>query len=1221
MILCAVSFQTAGQIQCIIGSVRYTAQVRIIQHPAYMYLKNIEMQGFKSFANKIRLDFPRGFTAIVGPNGSGKSNVADAVRWVLGEQRVKQLRGGSMQDVIFSGTELRKPLSFAYAAITFDNSDHKLPVDYEEVTVARRLYRSGESEYLLNRAQVRLRDIQELFYDTGIGREGYSIIGQGQIDRVLSEKPEDRRELFDEAAGIVKFKRRKETTLKKLESEQANLARVRDILDELERQAAPLEKQAGKAQIYLRAREELKILDVNLFLREHHKALAQQEKLETDLSAAREELSGINARFEEAKGSYESVQTSLQELENTIERLRGEIAHTNAVRSQLETQIQVSEESLKALSANAEHFHTREESVRSQISEKEREISDLENAVSGLKTLLASMEKFRAEAQEELDAVQAEEALLQERMDAHRGELMQIVNRRGSVRAQLASVQAKREQAESRSREVSTLLQQTHQDEKEQDRELERLQKEADRIAREIEEQDARRVSAEEEILVQKKRLTLADESLRKYEAEYHREKSRMDALVNLTERYEGFGGSVKRVMEEKSREKGLIGVVADLIKTQPKYETAIETALGGSIQNIVTDNEETARRMIELLKREKAGRATFLPLTAVHAGQGFGMMGALKEQGAIGLADTLVTAAPEHRDVVHSLLGRTLVADNYEHAVQISRRYQQKIRIVTLSGELFAPGGAISGGAFRSSSNLLGRRREIADLRKRVKELRDLVSQAEEEIAKAKEDRNRARAGQESARTLLQGLSLEQNTIRMNIAAQEERRRESEEGLTQLREQTLEATRTKEDLDTKEDELQKELTVSEQSEREANAALEQLSARAQSLHGKEDEKLAGVRKWDSEVQKNRQKMEFRTQELARAQAELTRIQTELAEILEGIRSGDASMEEKKRTIASVRETIEASGDAHEQNRLSLAAAQQQRADLTEQQKKIVEERESLSGDQSRMEREIYRLEDQLEKSRDAMDRQINYLWDEYEIVPSAAKDLADASMTDVSAMKTRAEELRGEIKSLGSVNVGAIEEYRQVKERYTFLKTQYDDLCTAAAALEKIAAELDEQMRRQFRTQFGRIREEFDRVFRQFFGGGSGRLELVEGEDLLTAGVRVIAQPPGKKLQNMMQMSGGEKALTAIALLFAIQNLKPSPFCLLDEIEAALDESNVARFAEYLHKSSEHTQFIVITHRRGTMNRADRLYGITMQEKGVSTLVGVDLIPDEDLA
>lgn len=1186
-----------------------------------MYLKSIEIQGFKSFANKIKLDFHNGFTAIVGPNGSGKSNVADAVRWVLGEQRVKQLRGGSMQDVIFSGTELRKPLSSAYVAITFDNSDHTLPVDYQEVTVARRLYRSGESEYLLNNVQVRLRDVQELFYDTGIGKEGYSIIGQGQIERILSDKPEDRRELFDEAAGIVKFKRRKETSLKKLENEKANLVRVSDILSELERQVGPLEKQAQKAQVYLKAHEELMNLDVNLFLLQNKETMARLEELKQTLENTKGELAQTQQRFETSKTTYEQIGTGLEELETVIETARNDIAHSNILKNQLETQIKVTEESIRSMSGNAEHFRTREESVQGQIEEKKAERSSMARGKDSIDERMQALQAEKERARGELDAVQESQRQISDEVDRKRSELLETVNSRGTIKAKMAAMNTRREQYELRKSELTSKLVRASSDEAEYDRELERLRNVFEQVAGEAADLGDRQKELEQQIAERKGILSGADERLRAAQAEYHQEKSRLDALANLTERYEGFGGSVKRVMEQKEREPGLVGVVADLIKTEPKYETAIETALGGSIQNIVTNDESTAKRMISLLKREKAGRATFLPLTAIRNNQGFNMMGALKERGVIGLADTLVRTAPEYRDVARSLLGRVLVVDQYDHAVEISRKYQQKIRMVTLEGEMFMPGGAISGGGFRNSSNLLGRRREMTELEKRIKELRTSMEKLEDDIAKAKEERNRLRAEQESVRVRLQAKFIEQNTARMNISAQEQRKQESEQGYEALREENLSIEDIRRELEKEEQELTAQLAASEQIEREADAAIEERNSRLSALRDDEDKKLAVVQKWDMELQKERQKQAFEEQELSRVDAELRRLEAELQEIRSSIQQGDLDIEDKKRNIETLKCTME---DAHarlQEKQELLEKSQEQKTELTGKQKEALAEREQLSEEKAQLDKEVFRLSELTGKAEETLERQINYLWSEYELTPSQAAERRDDAMTDLPWMKSRAEELKKQIRGLGSVNVNAIQEYQEIKERYTFLKDQHSDLTAAAQSLEKIVEELDVQMRRQFKQQFARIQEEFDKVFKQLFGGGSGKLELMEDADILTAGVRVIAQPPGKKLVNMMQMSGGEKSLTAISLLFAIQNLKPSPFCLLDEIEAALDESNVARYADYLRKLTDNTQFIVITHRRGTMDRADRLYGITMQEKGVSTLVSVSLIDEKELA
>lgn len=1186
-----------------------------------MYLKSIEIQGFKSFANKIKLEFHNGFTAIVGPNGSGKSNVADAVRWVLGEQRVRQLRGGSMQDVIFAGTELRKPLSSAYVAITFDNADRKLPVDYKEVTVARRLYRSGESEYLLNNVQVRLRDVQELFYDTGIGKEGYSIIGQGQIEKILSDKPEDRRELFDEAAGIVKFKRRKELSVKKLENEKANLIRVNDILTELERQVGPLEKQSEKAQIYLKAHEELKKLDVNLFLMQNGETMRQLEDLKEKLGIAGSDLERTQQQYEQTRTSYDALGTELETLDQTIEATRGEIARSNVVRSQLETQIKVAEESIRSMTGNAAHFRTREESVRGEMEEKQKERASIAEEKSGIDTQMSELEANRQAAEEEVKRVQADQKSLNDAIDEKRSALMDTIANRGTIKAKLAAMSTRREQYEVRKSELTSRLVRASSDEAEHDRELERLRDVFEKVAGEAADLGNRQKKLEVQIAEKKNALTAADERLRSTEVEYHQEKSRLDALANLTERYEGFGGSVKKVMEQKVREPGLIGVVADLVKTEPRYETAIETALGGSIQNIVTNDEDTAKRMIGLLKREKAGRATFLPLTAVRSSQGFNMMGALKERGVVGLADTLVRTAPEYRDVARSLLGRILVVDQYDHAVEISRKYQQKIRMVTLEGEMFMPGGAISGGMFRNSSNLLGRRREIAELEKRTKELKASMEKLEEEIASSREERNRLRAEQESVRVQLQAKFIEQNTARMNINAEEERKKESAEGYDALREENATIEETKQDLDQKEQEIRKELADSEETEARGSAEVEEMTGKLAGLRNLEDEKQAVVQKWDIEVQKKRQKQEFEEQELSRVDGEISRLTMELNEILESIRQGFVEIEDKKKNITTLKETIEGAHEDLKEKQELLTKSREHRAELSARQKKTLEEREQLAEEKTRLDKEVFRLGELKNKSEEAMERQISYLWNEYELTPSQAAELRDEQMNDLAKMRTRAEELKKQIRSLGNVNVNAIQEYQEVKERYTFLKGQHDDLIAAAQSLEKIIEELDVQMRRQFKTQFARIQTEFDKVFKQLFGGGSGRLELMEDADLLEAGVRVIAQPPGKKLVNMMQMSGGEKSLTAISLLFAIQNLKPSPFCLLDEIEAALDENNVVRYADYLRKLTDNTQFIVITHRRGTMDRADRLYGITMQEKGVSTLVSVSLIDEKDLA
>ena len=949
--------------------------------------------------------------------------------------------------------------------------------------------------------------------------------------------------------------------------------------------------------------------------------MSQLEDLKEKLGIAQDDLNRTSEEYEETKNSYEQLGGELEELDQTIENARNEIARSNVVSNQLETQVKVAEESIRSMSGNAEHFHTREESVRGEIDEKQKERARIAEGKSGIDDEMSVLDRNRKVAQAELEALQAEQRQQSDAIDEKRSALMDTIANRGTIKAKLAAMTTRREQIEVRKSELTSRLVRASSDEAEHDRELERLRAVFEKVAGEAADLGDRQKVLEQKIAEKKSELSAADERLRSTEVEYHQEKSKLDALANLTERYEGFGGSVKRVMEQKDREPGLIGVVADLVKTEPKYETAIETALGGSIQNIVTNDEATAKRMIGLLKREKAGRATFLPLTAIRNSQGFNMMGALKERGVVGLADTLVHTAPEYRDVARSLLGRVLVVDQYDHAVEISRKYQQKIRMVTLEGEMFMPGGAISGGMFRSSSNLLGRRREITELEKRTKELKASMEKLEESISSCKEERNRMRAEQETIRVQLQAKFIEQNTARMNINAEEERKKESAEGYDALREENESIEEKKHDLDLEEAAIRDELANSEKLEAESNASVEEMTKKLAELRLHEDEKQAVVQKWDVEIQKKRQKQEFEEQELARVDSELNRLSMELNEILESIRQGTVAIEDKKKNIETLKETIESARANLEEKQSLLEESQKKKAELSGKQKESLNARETLSEEKTRLDKEVFRLGELKKKSEEAIERQISYLWNEYELTPSQAAEMRNEDMTDLPGMRSRAEELKKQIRSLGNVNVNAIQEYQEVKERYTFLKNQHDDLIAAAQSLEKIIEELDAQMRRQFKTQFARIQTEFDKVFKQLFGGGSGKLELMEDADILEAGVRVIAQPPGKKLVNMMQMSGGEKSLTAISLLFAIQNLKPSPFCLLDEIEAALDENNVVRYADYLRKLTDNTQFIVITHRRGTMDRADRLYGITMQEKGVSTLVSVSLIDEKDLA
>ncbi|MEE1497788.1 MAG: chromosome segregation protein SMC [Clostridium sp.] len=1183
-----------------------------------MYLKSIEIQGFKSFANKILFEFHNGITGIVGPNGSGKSNVADAVRWVLGEQRVRQLRGGTMQDVIFSGTEIRKPQGFAYVAITLDNSDHKLPIAYDQVTVSRRLYRSGESEYKINGSACRLKDINELFYDTGIGKEGYSIIGQGQIDKILSGRPEERRELFDEAAGIVKFKKRKLIAQRKLDDEEQNLVRVKDILSELEKQAGPLKLQSEAAKEYLKLKEELKSRDANLFLLEHKALQLQLSELDQKTSIVKGDWENASSQSEQLKKDFDRLEEENSASEEKIASTREEHSKSILLKESIEGQIAVLREQIRSEQLNEENRKERISSIDQELLGKEEQKQEYEKQREETKKQVAQAEQALTQAGQTLSETEQEMARLSKESEAAKAAIISALNEKAGLAAKSQRYETMLEQVDVRRSEVTQKLLRFKSDEsvqeeelKKEEKRLEQIQEELDRLT-ELEEETAFRLTAAEE-----DGAALAAR-LSRSQQDYHISHSKLESLKNLAERYEGYGNSIRRVMEQKSRIPGIHGVVADLISTSKKYETAIETALGGSIQNIVTDREETAKELIEYLKKNRYGRATFLPLTGISARGGFTQESALREPGILGLASDLVEVKDEYRTLIQYLLGRVVVADTIDHAIALARKFRHTLRIVTLEGELLSAGGSMTGGSFKNSSNLLGRQRELSELQAACRKALQDVEETQKAIAD--NDRLKAQCSGEAAklRETKQEIVLRKNTAQMNMERLRGKKQEIAESsadlvmenrelefqLKEIRENRARLSREEEQLE----QLQKEQEArSEQLSRKLSDAQQQKEETAKLLSGAQLT-AAGIRQQDRFIAEN----------VSRILKEESSLKEERQRILDGSGESEAVISEKLAKIEQLgRQILEETSKAQ---RLEEALAQnsEEKERLAEKQKSFFRKREELSEEIGRLDKELYRLESQKERLTERMSDQISYMWEEYELTYSGAQALKDEAPGTIPEIRRAIEELKGNIKGLGNVNVNAIEDYREISERYEFLKSQNDDLAAAREALLKIIEELDTGMRLQFEEKFAQIRQEFDKVFKELFGGGHGALILQEDEDILEAGIQIISQPPGKKLQNMMQLSGGEKALTAIALLFAIQNLKPSPFCLLDEIEAALDDSNVDRFAKYLHKLTKNTQFIVITHRRGTMVSSDRLYGITMQEKGVSTLVSVNLVESE---
>ena len=793
-----------------------------------MYLKSIEVQGFKSFANKIKFDFHNGITGIVGPNGSGKSNVADAVRWVLGEQRVKQLRGGTMQDVIFSGTENRKPLSYASVAITLDNSDHKLAIDFEEVTVTRKLYRSGESEYLINGSACRLKDINELFYDTGIGKEGYSIIGQGQIDKILSGKPEERRELFDEAAGIVKFKRRKSMSVKKLEEEQQNLIRVNDILSELEKQVGPLERQSEKAREYLKKKEELKTYDINMFLLEADRLKEQIRDVEAKDNLTKAQMGEANRLYEDTKQEYESIEEQVDTMDASIETYNRKLTETSMLKQQLENQIALLKEQIHSARMNDEHYANRAQSIERELSEREEQLGTLISDQTRLQAELDSGRKAEALEKENLNKLQIRIASLSSDIEKNQNDIREILGNRASTKAQIQKFDTMMEQIQVRKSGLNQRYFGAQSEADLQKEQYETFYAELKEVSDQIISFAEEKKNYESQIQELQKSLNEKNEQIRASQSAYHREHSRLESLRNMTERYDGYGNSIKRVMDNRSHEKGLLGVVADIIKVEKKYETAIETALGGSIQNIVTDNEQTAKRMIEFLKKNKFGRATFLPLTQIRSHGGIAQPQALNEEGVIGLADTLVMVEDKYLELAGSLLGRTLVVDHIDHGLAIARKYRQSIRIVTLEGDLINPGGSMTGGAFKNSSNLLSRRREIEELEQAVQKLRADVAKTEQEIAELKNNRSGYYDKIEQIKDLLQKAYVRQNTAKMNADQAKSKIEAANQTALEIQKETQQLDQEISDIMDNQQSINVELDTSEQLERDLNKQIEE---------------------------------------------------------------------------------------------------------------------------------------------------------------------------------------------------------------------------------------------------------------------------------------------------------------------------------------------------------------------------------------------------------
>jgi chromosome segregation protein len=1183
-----------------------------------MYLKSIEVHGFKSFANKMLLEFDNGITAIVGPNGSGKSNIADAVRWVLGEQSAKQLRGARMEDVIFSGTEMRKPLGYAYVSLTMDNSDHKLSIDFEEVTITRKVYRSGESEYMINGSSCRLKDIQELFMDTGIGKEGYSIIGQGQIDKILSGKPEDRRELFDEAAGIVKFKRRKYAAEKNLAEERLNLSRISDIISEIERQLVPLESQSETAKIYLKYKEELKDLEVHQFLKEYDKNDKSKEDIDDKLTITNHDMESTQKEYENTKDEYKRLEQQLEEFDSSIEADKATYNDLLLSKEKAEGEIKLLNEQINSLLQNDEYYQDRIHSSEQEILQKKTEEQDYLSEKEEIDLKITQVDDELSEALLLLDKIKENISSYSKEIELCSNAIFEYMNHKSGIKGNMQRYETMLEQNAVRKSQLNQRIIKSKSEEEVFEEEIDKCKNNLHIISNDIITYSNKSSNFEKSIEETQAGIDEISIKLNELQGPYHLKKSKLESLINLTERYEGYGNSIKRVMEQKTTNPGIVGVVADIIKTEKEFETAIETALGQTIQNIVTNDEKTAKDLIAFLKKNKYGRATFLPLPNISAGRSLHNHEVLKEKGVIGLASTLVEANNNYNALIDYLLGRIIVVDDINNATLIAKKYRYSLRLVTKEGEYLTPGGSISGGAYKNVSNLLGRRREIEaleeDINKLEKQGKDLTINLNSENKK----KSSYLISLDEAKTQLQEKFLMQNTAKINLDQAISKKSEAEtvyqdyiKELDEIEHQALELKKNLEELNTSLSDNQDKNSEMEKKIEELNILLS---------NEREKESLAGDKAslLKMELSSHEQSNHFIMENVKRVKREIERIYDDEAAIKGDMQKAFDIVQEKKLSIGKTKDLINKTNESLTELDKNIKDQIKERDNNTKIHKNFFEKRDELSGHIHDLDKESIRLTAQKEKLLEQIDQQMSHMWEEYELTYSTAVEYYGAKDIAITSSKKSILEIRSKIKELGDINVNAIEDFKNLSERFNFLTIQREDLIKAEEALLEIIIELDTEMKIQFKMQFEAINKQFDSVFKELFGGGKADLELTDNEDMLEAGIRINAQPPGKKLQNIMQLSGGEKALTAISLLFAILNLKPSPFCLLDEIEAALDDSNVKRFAKYLRKLAKETQFIIITHRRNTMVSADILYGITMQEKGISTLVSVSLIENE---
>ncbi len=1180
-----------------------------------MYLKRLELQGFKSFADKTVLEFKPGITSVIGPNGSGKSNISDSIRWVLGEQSMKSLRGSKALDIIFAGTQNRKSLGFAEASLVFDNADGALPIEYTEVTVTRKIYRSGETGYFINKVPCRLKDVLELFMDTGIGKDGYSIIGQGKIDEILSNKSEDRRHIFEEAAGIVKYRVRKQESEKKLEHTKLNLLRINDILSEIETNIEPLKIQSEKAKKYLNLKEELKNIEIGLFIYNIEKYKKSLSEIVNDKEIMVSNCNEEEGRLERIKNQKELLKSQIDEITIKIEDMASLGFESQKEIEMLNSQINVANAKITNNVENKNRYESEIEELKQKQKELEEEIQQKQEKRTGLKQNKEKFEKELQKKEEELKQLTSKLSQKELEIENYKQKVEQNTDKKYELQSNINTNNINFENYEKREKAINNEIQNNI-----MDIDRIRLQKEdASKIFYEIDSKRTKIVKNLEDISAKREE---ASRKIKNYEnninimsSEMRVKESKLKFLIETEKEKEGYIKSVKSLLKDceniKELGKGMHGVLANIIDVPSKYETAIEMCLGTSLQNIVTETEEDAKKLVEHLRKNNLGRASFLPISSVKGKKIDKIKG--KEQGIIGIASDLVDFNKKYEQIILNLLGRTLIVDNMNTAIKVAKQNNYSFRIITLDGDLINPSGAITGGSVtKKTVNILGRGREIERLEKEIKNLKEKISSLEKEKNEYESSIEDILEAATSLEKELQEIDITYATEKQKVVAIDENINRLQNRLNKLKEE-LEIINTN----------KKELTRNTEEETQK---LEDISKETQSLIkiinefaelNKDNQKYIDDLNFDitnlkisvtsfdeseASIQEIQDRINF---DISNTKKSIENKIIQIEQIKNDNKKQDELINETRQKIEQIKEEVENSWSKIEE-------LKNVRIEKNEKLQKQEDDINSKFHTIEDLKSQIVKLEVKQSKQEEEINEIINKMWEEYELTPNTVENYKKPE--NVALTQKNVNSLRNDIRNLGSINIDSIEEYKTLKQRYDFMCEQRVDLEDTMAKLRKIIQDMTSIMKQQFKEKFEIINKNFSEVFKELFGGGNASLTLDDENNILECGIEITVQPPGKKLQNMMLLSGGEKAFTAIALLFAILKINPAPFCVLDEIEAALDDVNVYRYAEYLKKFSEKTQFLVITHRKGTMEAADTVYGVTMEENGISKLLSMKL-------